>query len=158
VFAGRKRLDLFRSFRSPAFSPAGRGISRVPSQSKPLHPSNTRQNSGAVCFLWHFPSNGLPPILPDVIRHTALWSSDFPPPSLTNESGHPVQLPTQSLYSMGDLDPRSTGFECCSGQRKKYCHPERSSWFAQRSSCTVEVEAFSGPIRQIRFAHFLRAG
>jgi hypothetical protein len=43
---------------------------------------------GAVCFLWHFPSNdGFDPskpkerngILPDVIRHTALRSSDFPP-------------------------------------------------------------------------------
>jgi len=33
----------------------------------------------AVCFLWHFPSNRLEPALPDVIRHTALRSSDFPP-------------------------------------------------------------------------------
>jgi hypothetical protein len=36
---------------------------------------------GAVCSLWHFPSNGLKSILPDVIRHTALRSSDFPPSS-----------------------------------------------------------------------------
>ena len=35
--------------------------------------------TGAVCFLWHFPSTGLEPGFPDVIRHTALWSSDFPP-------------------------------------------------------------------------------
>jgi hypothetical protein len=35
----------------------------------------------AVCSLWHFPSNGLEPALPDVIRHTALWSSDFPLPA-----------------------------------------------------------------------------
>ena len=33
----------------------------------------------AVYFLWHFPSTGLEPGLPDVIRHTALQSSDFPP-------------------------------------------------------------------------------
>ncbi len=33
----------------------------------------------AVCSLWHFPSTGLEPSLPDVIRHTALRSSDFPP-------------------------------------------------------------------------------
>jgi hypothetical protein len=32
----------------------------------------------AVCSLWHFPSNSLEAALPDVIRHTALWSSDFP--------------------------------------------------------------------------------
>src|SRR6185369_617339 len=37
---------------------------------------------GAVYFLWHFPSTSLDAGLPDVIRHTALWSSDFPPPSL----------------------------------------------------------------------------
>jgi len=34
--------------------------------------------SAAVYSLWHFPSNGLEPTFPDVIRHTALWSSDFP--------------------------------------------------------------------------------
>jgi hypothetical protein len=32
----------------------------------------------AVCFLWHFPWGRLESALPDVIRHTALWSSDFP--------------------------------------------------------------------------------
>jgi len=36
----------------------------------------------AVCFLWHSPSSGLESTLPDVIRHTALRSSDFPPSSL----------------------------------------------------------------------------
>ena len=36
----------------------------------------------AVCFLWHFPSTGIEPGLPDVIRHTALRSSDFPLPPL----------------------------------------------------------------------------
>jgi hypothetical protein len=36
----------------------------------------------AVCFLWHFPSTGFQPGLPDVIRHTALRSSDFPPSPL----------------------------------------------------------------------------
>jgi hypothetical protein len=38
--------------------------------------------AGAVYFLWRFPSTGFEPRLPDVIRHTALWSSDFPPPPL----------------------------------------------------------------------------
>src|SRR5438270_13612419 len=32
----------------------------------------------AVYFLWHFPSIRLEPDVPDVIRHTALRSSDFP--------------------------------------------------------------------------------
>ncbi len=35
----------------------------------------------AVSSLWHWPSPGLDARVPDVIRHTALWSSDFPPPA-----------------------------------------------------------------------------
>jgi len=55
----------------------------------------------AVCFLWHFPSDGLEPGLPDIIRHTALRSSDFPLPASEDAgSDRPVQLPTQSLYAM----------------------------------------------------------
>jgi hypothetical protein len=33
----------------------------------------------AVCFLLHWPSTRLEARIPDVIRHTALRSSDFPP-------------------------------------------------------------------------------
>ena len=39
----------------------------------------TSAEAVAVCFLWHFPSSQLELALPDVIRHTALRSSDFPP-------------------------------------------------------------------------------
>jgi len=60
--------------------------------------------TGAVCFLWHFPSSepALAKLgrgtLPDVIRHTALRSSDFPPaPSEDGASDRPVRLPTCSL-------------------------------------------------------------
>ena len=35
----------------------------------------------AVFFLWHWPSMGFEAHVPDVIRHTALRSSDFPPPA-----------------------------------------------------------------------------
>jgi len=44
-------------------------------------PLPQRSSAVAVYFLWHWPSTGLKPGLPDVIRHTALWSSDFPPPA-----------------------------------------------------------------------------
>ena len=44
----------------------------------PFHPYPDVATA-AVCFLWHFPSTGLEPGFPDVIRHTALRSSDFPP-------------------------------------------------------------------------------
>jgi len=55
----------------------------------------------AVYSLWHFPSNGLESALPDVIRHTALWSSDFPLPAPEDAgSDRPVQLPTESLYGL----------------------------------------------------------
>jgi hypothetical protein len=39
-----------------------------------------RSTSPAVCFLWHWPSTGFEARVPDVIRHTALRSSDFPLP------------------------------------------------------------------------------
>ena len=52
----------------------------------------------AVCFLWHFPSIRLESDVPDVIRHTALRSSDFP--LLAPEdagSDRPVRLPTEII-------------------------------------------------------------
>jgi hypothetical protein len=59
----------------------------------PFHPY-LNLAARAVCFLWHFPSNRLEPAVPDVIRHTALRSSDFP---LSFNSDRPVRLPTGSL-------------------------------------------------------------
>jgi hypothetical protein len=61
-----------RSYRT--FSPLPRR------RSAPALQVRIHNDGGAVCFLWHFPSTGLEPGLPDVIRHTALWSSDFPLP------------------------------------------------------------------------------
>jgi hypothetical protein len=56
----------------------------------------------AVSFLWHWPSANLEARIPDVIRHTALRSSDFPPPvdlRLREAAGsdRPVLLPSPSL-------------------------------------------------------------
>ena len=56
----------------------------------------------AVSFLWHWPSTGFEARVPDVIRHTALRSSDFPPPAgfaCANPSGsdRPVLLPVASV-------------------------------------------------------------
>ena len=63
-------------------------------------PSN-RGVAEAVSFLWHWPSTDLEARVPDVIRHTALRSSDFPPPlnTLARDSGsdRPVLLPVISL-------------------------------------------------------------
>ncbi len=51
--------------------------------------------AAAVCFLWHWPSTGLHARVPDVIRHTTLWSSDFPLPEALADPGsdRPVLLP-----------------------------------------------------------------
>ena len=83
----------------------------------PFHPYRTgrpgRSPSGqlsmpkhghpAVCFLWHWPSVSLYAHVPDVIRHTALRSSDFPLPAApglppkASGSDRPVLLPASSL-------------------------------------------------------------
>ncbi len=61
---------------------------------------------GAVYFLLHWPSTRLDARLPDVIRHTALRSSDFPPPPGTRRRGR--QRSSSRLHS----------FECSSGGRR----------------------------------------
>ena|ERR1700722_3246433 len=66
--------------------------------------AKNHNGSGAVCSLWHWPSNGLEPALPDVIRHTALRSSDFPPAASEEAaSDRPVRLPTIH-YNWGRLN------------------------------------------------------
>ena len=62
-----------RSYRT--FSPLPR---RLPSRKRIAWVKIT---GGAVCSLWHFPLTALDGRPPDVIRHTALWSSDFPLPA-----------------------------------------------------------------------------
>ena len=47
----------------------------------------------AVSSLWHWPSASLEARVPDVIRHTALRSSDFPPPRHRNALAATAQLP-----------------------------------------------------------------
>ena len=58
--------------------------------------------TGAVSFLWHWPSTGFKARVPDVIRHTALRSSDFPLPvtlacAKVSGSDRPVLLPVSSV-------------------------------------------------------------
>jgi hypothetical protein len=56
-----------------------RAVGSYPAVS-PLPSSILAEGRLAVCFLLHWPSSGLALAVPDVIRHTALGSSDFPPP------------------------------------------------------------------------------
>jgi len=87
-----------RSYRT--FSPLPR---RLRSR-KPI--ARVKITGGAVCSLWHFPLTALDGRPPDVIRHTALWSSDFPLPTCAagtdvhrSQAGsdHPAQQLTQLL-------------------------------------------------------------
>jgi len=46
---------------------------------------------GGVCFLWHFPVERAEPVFPDVIRHTALRSSELSlPRPISAGSDRPV--------------------------------------------------------------------
>ena len=53
----------------------------------------------AVYFLWHWPSMGFEAHVPDVIRHTALRSSDFPPPA-TRSPKPPAATARSSCQSL----------------------------------------------------------
>jgi len=69
----------------------------------------------AVCSLWHFPSNRLDPVLPDVIRHITLWSSDFPPSccAAPPEAGvHDKTATIQSSISCLYYKPFSASADC----------------------------------------------
>ena len=52
----------------------------------------------AVSSLWHWPSRSLNAAIPDVIRHTALRSSDFPPPIYSSRRNR--QRPPSSLATL----------------------------------------------------------
>ena len=70
-------------------------LSRRCALTAPFHPY-PGVAAEAVYFLWHFPSTGLEPGLPDVIRHTALRSSDFPLRAPEDAKiDRPVRLPTE---------------------------------------------------------------
>ena len=56
----------------------------------------------AVCFLLHWPSSRLNATVPDVIRHTALWSSDFPPPRHHHRVSAAIARPPAPLKSTAD--------------------------------------------------------
>jgi hypothetical protein len=53
----------------------------------------------AVSSLWHLPSLSLEAQIPDVIRHTALRSSDFPLPKRASASAAIAQLTCTSMLA-----------------------------------------------------------
>src|ERR1035437_2376728 len=76
-------------------------------------PSGRLRVPPAVYFLLHWPYLCLEAQIPDVIRHTALRSPDFPPPPLREAAI--VQPPAGGDYTgpraFQGLKPRSSGFQ-----------------------------------------------
>jgi len=81
AYSARPRLPPYLVLLRVGFALPAALLRRRCALTAPFHPY-PGVAAGAVYFLWHFPSTGLEPSLPDVIRHTALWSSDFPPSPL----------------------------------------------------------------------------
>ena len=82
-----------RSYRT--ISPLPRHQSRKRLRGRPPE----RGVAEAVSFLWHWPSTSLEARVPDVIRHTALRSSDFPPPVI-RRSGPPAATARSSCQGL----------------------------------------------------------
>ena len=81
------------------FALPARLLARRCALTAPFHPYRNLA-APAVCSLWHLPSNRLKPAVPDVIRHTALRSSDFPLPRLTGTpKSAPASLATAIVRS-----------------------------------------------------------
>ena len=97
--SGRNRIPPYLVLLRVGFALPTPLLARRCALTAPFHPY-PGVAAEAVCFLWHFPSARLEPDVPDVIRHTALRSSDFPLPARNAGSGRPVRLPTRSLYAM----------------------------------------------------------
>ena len=87
AYSARPRLPPYLVLLRVGFALPAALLRRRCALTAPFHPY-PGISAKAVYFLWHFPSNGPAQAklgrgtLPDVIRHTALWSSDFPPPTL----------------------------------------------------------------------------
>ena len=100
----------------------------------------------AVCSLWHWPSTGLDARVPDVIRHTALRSSDFPPPDTlacarASGSDRPVLLPPlvyrESSHRNGRVNRAGPiCHHCVRAVRPRRPHPftERSRYGAPKGA------------------------
>ena len=94
------------------FHPYPGGSGRPGEPEGPFRKPSSREARGvaeAVYFLWHWPSMGFEAHVPDVIRHTALRSSDFPPP----ETRFPKLPAATARSSCQSLVYRESGFTNC---------------------------------------------
>ena len=101
----------------PVWSCSGWGLPCEPCYQDPgallPHPFTLTNPFGSGGLLSVALSLGLPP--PDVIRHPALWSSDFPPPAEAG-SDHPPRSGEHTLPQDGDI---FTDVNACTGIRHR---------------------------------------
>jgi hypothetical protein len=86
----------FHPYPGTETEPAGRAQPAVSGSSATSLFRSSRGVAEAVSFLWHWPSASLKAHIPDVIRHTALRSSDFPPPAAPRSRTKPPAATARS--------------------------------------------------------------
>jgi hypothetical protein len=102
----------------------------------------------AVSSLWHLPSLSLDAQIPDVIRHTALRSSDFPPPRnvQSTRAAAAVQPTCSSILSAhprnGPCDPLPCHPERSAAESKDLLFSRRPVWNCHPDRTEVEGSAF----------------
>ena len=80
----------------------------------------------AVCSLWHWPSLSLNAQIPDVIRHTALRSSDFPLPKHASASAATARR-TCNVYASPYFGAMAPGNSLDTGLLRSVLKPAASS-------------------------------
>ena len=108
------------------FALPGASLQRRCALTAPFHPY-PGVAAGAVCFLWHFPSTGFEAGFPDVIRHTALWSSDFPLPPLDAAKAAVRSSCLRVDYSPGEVSRRRAAQPKCFREASVRCGPRTQS-------------------------------
>ena len=92
IWASRRSPSLFGLAPCGVY-PASRLTAGAVRSYRTFSPLPSRSRTMAVSFLWHWPSRRLHAPVPDVIRHTALRSSDFPPPAAKSNRQRPSSPP-----------------------------------------------------------------
>ena len=121
-------------------------ITRGPVRSyRTLSPLPSLFREKAVCFLLHWPSFRLDAEIPDVIRHTALRSSDFPPPA--NTSPRRDQPNRQRSPSRLQVQSTATGNKQQLYRRGRQGKARKGRQLRRRTLCELRVDLALRPLR-----------
>jgi hypothetical protein len=158
----------FHPYPGTETEPAGQAQPAVSGSSATSLFRSSRGVAEAVSFLWHWPSASLEARIPDVIRHTALRSSDFPPPAALTRakapgSDRPVLLPEFSLPRIELYHAQKGGKVRSVAAAANRSHPTplgTAGFFARTFSSNVEMSVtrtmlYNGT--EINVARWIRA-